>query len=163
MRALLIAAAFVAGSLICTAAKADQEVLIQCINKYKGIGLSADLAYSECKKNTLGECIKGLAGKNFVARSTEKKTEGYLIDLGNSDSRWLEGGAWKELGCTPYGDGPKRRQQNMTSWGFDSVNTWFRQGICSSETVQLKQPYAIEEAKTLCEIQELGGIKKESK
>jgi hypothetical protein len=162
MRALLTAITFAAASLICTSAKADQEVLLQCISKFKGIGLSADLAYSECKKNTLGECIKGLVGKNFVARSTEKKAEGYLIDLGNNDSRWLEGGAWKELGCTPYGEGPKRRQQNMTVWGFDSVNTWFRQGVCSSNAIELKQPYAAEEAKTLCEIQDLGVNKKDN-
>lgn len=156
MRTLLVAASFAACSFLGTSAKADQEALMACIAKFKGIGLSADLAYAECKQSSLGECIKTLIGKNFVAKSIEKKSDGYLVDLGNNDSRWLEGGAWKELGCTPYTEGPKRRQQSMTVWGFDSVNTWFRQGVCSQESVELNQPYSADEAKIVCELREVG-------
>lgn len=148
--------AFAAVSLLSGAAKADEAALFACIERFKKVGLSADLAYSECKKKSLGECIKEMAGTNYVARSIERRAGGYLIDLGNDDSRWLEGGPWKDLGCKPYDEGPKRRQQSMTTWGFDSVNTWFRQGICSRDSVQLNQPYSIDEAKALCELREAG-------
>jgi hypothetical protein len=160
MKSLVTAVVFAAASLASGAAKADQAALVVCIEKFKSVGLSADLAYGECKKSSLGDCIKGLVGTSFVARSVEKKPQGYLIDLGNSDSRWLEGGGWRELGCQPYADGPKRRQQTITAWGFDSVNQWFRQGICQNESVQLKQAYTPEDAKLACEIQELGVSKK---
>ena len=153
---ILLAIGFAGCSFLFSAAKADQEALMVCINKFKGIGLSADLAYAECKQSTLGECIKNLVRTNFVAKAIEKKKDGYLVDLGNDDSRWLEGGAWKNLGCAPYTEGPKRRQQSMTVWGFDSVNTWFRQGICTRESVELNQPYSAEEAKTVCELKEAG-------
>lgn len=155
-RKLLVVFGFGICSLLSGSAKADQEALMVCINKFKSVGLSADLAYTECKQNTLGECIKKLIKRNFIAKSIETKSKGYLIDLGNDDSRWLEGGAWKTLGCTPYTEGPKRRQQSMTVWGFDSVNTWFRQGICSKDSVELNQPYSAEEAKTVCELKEAG-------
>ena len=156
MKKLQLACGFASCSFLFSAAKADQASLMVCINKFKGIGLSADLAYAECKQSTLGECIKDLVKKNFVAKALEKKNDGYLVDLGNDDSRWLEGGAWKNYGCLPYTEGPKRRQQSMTVWGFDSVNTWFRQGICTSESVELNQPYSAEEAKTVCELKEAG-------
>lgn len=156
MRALLAAASFAALSLVSVSAKADQAALLSCIDKFKSIGLSADLAYAECKKSSLGNCIKSLVGKNFVAKAVEKRPEGYLIDLGNSDSRWLEGGGWRELGCHPFADGPKRRQQTITSWGFDSVNQWFRQGICKTDSVELKQAYSPEDAKLACEIGDIG-------
>jgi hypothetical protein len=127
-----------------------------CINKLKGTGLSADLAYAECKRSTLGECKKDLAKKNFAAKSIEEKKDGHLVDLGNDDSRWLEGGAWKNLGCLPYIEGPKKRQQSMMLWGFDSVSTWFPQGICTSELADLNQSYSVEEATTMCELRQAG-------
>lgn len=160
MRALLPAAIFAAASLISGAAKANQAALLTCIDKFKSVGLSADLAYAECKKSSLGDCIKSLIGKNYVAKAVEKRPDGYLIDLGNSDSRWLEGGGWRELGCQPFTDGPKRRQQTITSWGFDSVNQWFRQGICKTDSIELKQAYSPEDAKLACEIEELGASRK---
>lgn len=155
-QSLLAAGSFALITLIGTSAKADEKALIACIAKFKEIGLSADLAYAECKQSSLGECIKNLLGKNYIAKSIEEKSNGYLVDLGNNDTRWLEGGSWKDLGCTPYTEGPKRRQQSMTVWGFDSVNTWFRQGICSKEAVELDQPYSPEEAKSACELREVG-------
>lgn len=153
----LLVTGYTACSLLFTTAKADQEALMVCINKFKTVGLSADLAYKECKQSSLGECIKKLVKQNFVAKSIETKSDGYLVDLGNDDSRWLEGGAWKNLGCSPYTEGPKRRQQSMTVWGFDSVNTWFRQGVCKTESVELNQPYSADEAKTVCELKEVEG------
>jgi hypothetical protein len=109
---------------------------------------------------SLADCIKSLVGTKFIAKAIETKPDAYLIDLGNTDSRWLEGGAWRELGCQPYTGGPKRRQQSITSWGLDSVTQWYRQGICNSETVALKQAYTAEDAKSTCEIQPSSGVSK---
>ena len=52
--------------------KVNEAPLVQCIKQYKILGVSPDLALSECKKNKLSECIKSLEGKNFVARSIKK-------------------------------------------------------------------------------------------
>jgi hypothetical protein len=93
--------------------------------------------------------------KNFAAKAIEKKKDGHLIDLGHDVSRWLEGGAWKNLGCLPCTEGPRRRQQSMAVWGFDSVNTWFRQVMCTSDSAELNQPYSAEEAKAMCELKQV--------
>ena len=56
--------------------------------------------------------------KNFAAKAIEKKKDGHLFHLGHDDSRWLEGGAWKNLGCLPCTEGLRRRQQSMAVWGL---------------------------------------------
>lgn len=48
-RKLLVVFGFGICSLLSGSAKADQEALMVCINKFKSVGLSADLAYTECK------------------------------------------------------------------------------------------------------------------
>lgn len=135
-----------------SAAHADQAAMITCIENYKRLGVSADAALAQCKESSLAECVKRLVGQDFQATAVKNGPEGFLIDLGNDDSRWMEGGPWRALGCTPYEDGPKRRQQALTTWGFDSVNTWFRQGWCSKVTITLDQPYTLEDAKLRCEL-----------
>jgi hypothetical protein len=154
MRALsaLVVSLVSSSAFLSGAAKAEDAALFQCINRFKAVGVSPDAALAECKQQTLAECVKRLVGQNFVATAIRKGPEGYLIDLGNNDSRWMEGGPWKAKGCVPYLGGPKRRQQAMTSWGFDSVNQWFRQGWCPNETLELNQSYGLEEAKLRCEL-----------
>ena len=154
MRALsaLAISLYSAAALLGGAVKAEEAVLLQCIEKFKSLGVSPDAALTECKQQTMAACIKRLVGQNFVATSIKKGPEGYLIDLGNNDSRWLEGGAWRAKRCNPYLEGPKRRQQAITSWGFDSVTQWFRQGWCATETLEFNQPYGLEDAKLRCEI-----------
>lgn len=152
-RHLLAVIPFLAiGGILGGVARADQAALIQCIERFKALGISPDAALSQCRENTLAECVKRLVGKNFVATSIAKGPQGNLIDLGNDDSRWLEGGPWKEKGCIPNNEGPKRRQQTPTVWGFDSVNTWFRQAWCNTATIELSQPYGLEDAKIRCEL-----------
>ncbi len=136
-------------------AKAEEESLIRCITRFKAVGISPDAALAECKQQTLAECVKRLMGQNFIASSIKTGPQGYLIDLGNNDSRWLEGGPWKSKGCVPFEEGPKRRQQAITSWGFDSVTQWFRQGWCPSETLEFNQSYGLEDAKLRCELGDL--------
>ena len=154
MRALgiLVVGLFSSTTFLAGAAKAEGAALFQCISKFKALGVSPDAALAECKQQTLAECVKRLVGQNYVATAIRKGPEGYLIDLGNNDSRWMEGGPWKAKGCVPNQDGPKRRQQAMTSWGFDSVNQWFRQGWCPTESLELNQPYGLEDAKVRCEV-----------
>jgi len=52
MKPLPIAILFLVASLGSVAARADQASLMACIEKYKTVGLSPDLAYSECKKSS---------------------------------------------------------------------------------------------------------------
>ena len=126
--------------------------MLSCIENYKQIGISADAALAQCMENSLAECVKRLVGQDFQADAVKTGPNGFLIDLGNDDARCMEGGHWRALGCTPYEDGPKRRQQMLTSWGFDSVNTWYRQGWCNTKTISLDQPYTLEDAKLRCEL-----------
>jgi hypothetical protein len=43
----------------------------------------------------------------YCRESYREEKDGHLLDLGNDDSRWLEGGAWKNLGCLLYTKGLK--------------------------------------------------------
>lgn len=93
MKALgvLIGGMFATSTIITGAAKAEDAALFQCISKFKALGVSPDAALAECKQQTLAECVKRLVGQNYVATAIRKGPEGYLIDLGNNDSRWMEG------------------------------------------------------------------------
>lgn len=130
---------------------AKESAVIACVTKLKTeLGLSADLAYTECSKQSLIECINSVSGRNYVAVSIRQEGGGHLIDLGSNASRWLEGGAWQSHGCEPYIDGPKRITQSVSAWNYNK-HQWFRQGVCTKEFVELEQPFGPEDAKLLCE------------
>lgn len=157
---LLHLATALAASTVATA-RAEEDSLAACIGRYTALGLSADLAYGECKKNTLSECVKNLMAGKYVASSikhipTEKnnKESGYLIDLGNTESRWLEGAQWAEKGCYANTTGPYKREETPKKGVFGKRKSyqWFRQGWCFNSSIELEQPYALEEAKLRCEL-----------
>ena len=149
-----VATALTLASLVAPAALAEEAALLSCIKKYTDLGVSADAALAECKKNSLAECVKQLMSGKFVATSIRKSSDGYLIDLGNDESRWMEGKQWKSMGCKAHTKGPYRRQsdQHPSFWSKARSYEWFRQGWCSKEQITLEQPYMLEEAKLKCEL-----------
>jgi len=147
-----------------SAAKADDQQVFACIKQYTAIGISADAALAQCQKASVVGCVQKLLQSKFVASSikfvsgddpTAKPTErGYLIDIGNTESRWLEGKQWQGKGCAAFTQGPYKRQsdKNTTFWSSERSYEWFRQGWCQKSSIELEQPYSLEEAKLRCEL-----------
>ena len=153
------------------AAIADEAALLSCIKKYSEIGISPDVALGECQKKSLGDCVKKLLGQKFTAVSIKTRTTTedhgtgrYLVDLGNEESRWMEGKQWREKGCYAFTKGPYKRQSDNHSsfWKTERSYEWFRQGWCNGESIQLEQPYTLEEAKLRCELGYVPTADKES-
>lgn len=147
-----------------SAARADEQQVFTCIKQYTAMGISADAALAQCQKTSMVGCVQKLLQSKFVASSikfvsgedpTTKPTErGYLIDIGNTESRWLEGKQWQAKGCAAFTQGPYKRQsdKNTTFWSSERSYEWFRQGWCQKSSIELEQPYSIEEAKLRCEL-----------
>jgi hypothetical protein len=162
----LIGCLSVAGlTFVGEAAKADQNRLLACIKQFTGVGVSPDAALTECNKKSLATCVQELIGKKYEATAIKyiepntvkvgaESQGGYLIDLGNIESRWLEGKQWREKGCAAFTKGPYKRQSDRleTFWNTQRSYEWFRQGICRESKIQLDQPYSMEEAKLHCEL-----------
>ena len=147
-----------------SAVRADEQQLFACIKKYTTLGISADAALAQCQKTSVVGCVQKLLQSKFTASSikfvagddpTAKPTErGHLIDIGNTESRWLEGKQWLTKGCAAYTQGPYKRQsdKNSTCWNTERSFEWFRQGWCPNSSIELEQPYSLEEAKLRCEL-----------
>ena len=164
------------------AIKADEVALIGCMNKYKALGVTPDAALAECSKYSLGECISFLAGRNYVAHAvrdvlyenrksrksfaypgdvpnTNLRDNGYLIDLGNDDNRWMEGKGWEDIDCVAHTDGPYKRQSDTRreiipitlNISQGRSYEWFRQGWCWTDSIKLSQTYGYQDAKLICE------------
>lgn len=132
-------------------ARAQDAAIMACTkNMQAKMNVSADIAFAECKQKSLVDCIRSISERNFVAVSIRKEGSGNLIDLGGNDTRWLEGGAWKALGCTPYIPGPQRITNTISSWNTNK-HQWFRQAVCPQAFVELDQPIGVIDAKFLCE------------
>ena len=136
------------------AAKAQETTKIECVKEYIKIGVSPDAALGECNKNNLGDCVKKLTASKVVITGVSESQGRYLVDIGDQESRWLEGKKWQEKGCLANTQGQYKRQSDniKTFWGTQRSYEWFRQGFCSTPTIQLEQNYTIGEAKTLCEL-----------
>lgn len=126
-----------------------QAKLKRCIADLRdALGISADLAYFECKANVFSvenkrfhqkllECEERVVGRPKVLRPIRQYQDGYLVDLGPHGSRppeayWKEGEWWKKGGCKPL--------KEMEHWTKDNIDTaqrhrWFRYGKCSSRGV----------------------------
>ena len=132
-----------------SAARADEQQLFACIKQYTALGISADAALAQCQKTSVVGCVQKLLQSKFVASSikfisgddpTAKPTErGYLIDIGNTESRWLEGKQWQAKGCAAFTKGPYKRQsdKNSTFWNTERSYEWFRQGWCPNSSIEL--------------------------
>jgi hypothetical protein len=145
---------FIALPLSETKVEAQDSAVIQCVKEYTKLNISPDAALAQCQKNSVGSCVKGLMGKKYVAKSVSESSGRYLIDLGDSDTRWLEGKSWRDKGCSAHTEGPYKRQsdQNLTFWSKQRSYEWFRQGWCTQPQIELEQNYSLDEAKTLCEL-----------
>lgn len=138
--------------------KAQEAALIQCIQEYTVLGISPDAALAQCNKATIRECVERLTRTRIVVRAIEpiqRDSAGhYLIDLGDDDSRWLEGPAWRGKSCQAHTEGPYRRQSDQIStfWNTQRSYEWFRQGWCEQPKVVIDHNYSTEEAATLCEL-----------
>ena len=83
--------------LITDLAKSDEMAIKSCVINYrKEMGLSADLAFKECKKKSIVECIKKLKVFAPIYKATVKEKKGYVIDLGEDKENWKEGDFWKK-------------------------------------------------------------------
>ena len=132
--------------------------LIQCVKQYKLLGISPDAALKECQSNKLSGCIKELAGTNYIAKAIKEGEEGYLIDLGNEQTRWMQGDEWRDFECVPSKEGSLRVQDDR-QWKFEKKRIFYRQGWCKSDSIRLNQPISTEEAKIQCDLQALTPIK----
>jgi hypothetical protein len=147
-----------------SAARANEQQVFACIKQYTALGISADAALAQCQKASVVGCVQKLLQSKFMANSikfvagddlTAKPNErGYLIDIGNTESRWLEGKQWQAKGCSAFTQGPYKRQSDniSTFWNAERSYEWFRQGWCQTSSIELEQPYSIEEAKLRCEL-----------
>ena len=131
-------------------AKAEETQLKSCmVSLQSELGVSPDIAYKECSKRSIADCIKQMTGAKFVALSVGRKRDLYIVDAGNDYTRWMEGWGWRAKDCEPHGEGPRRDSYYMNFWGTQK-RTLFRQGACKSEKLELDQVNSIQEAETLC-------------
>jgi hypothetical protein len=137
-----------------TLVKAQEIAVLECVKKYTEIGVSPDAAIAQCNKSILSNCVKRLTATKVTVKAVSESENRYLIDLGDNETRWLEGQAWRKKGCQAHTQGQYKRQsdQNITFWGTQRSYEWFRQGFCTQPTIEIEQNYSIEEAKTLCEL-----------
>ncbi len=144
-----------ASTLLCGAVQADEAALFACIEKYKAIGISPDAALSDCKEKSLAPCIKGLLGKEKVEESIGKVSDGYMIDLGNDKTSWMDGHEWREKGCKPVVKGPSNTSRIGDSYNGIVKLEWFRQGICPTSELKLGAKYSLDDAKNACELKSM--------
>lgn len=159
----------ISGVYISDSARADQTNLLVCIKQYTALGISPDAALGECKKTSLGECVQKLLGQKYepvAIKYVDPKTPnvnenqvGYLIDLGDNNSRWLEGERWFSKDFLAYTQGPNKKESDdalaqlaAQRSGHSFHREWYRQAFCKSDKIQLDHPYSVEEAKLRCEV-----------
>ncbi len=157
-RSLLLTTILIAATTIFGCAeKVKKDALSQCINDYKSLGISADVALAECKKKSLVACInKFLGERKFVSigstiKIDEIREDGkkYLIDRGIKESNWLEGPDWKNRGCTANKNGPSRRVAAVT---FAPYLFYYREGWCEKKAIDSGKNYTREEAHEKCDV-----------
>lgn len=142
-------------------AEAQSALLKACmVETQKEYGVSADIAFTECSKKSIVDCIQEMTGKKFVARSVGRKRELYIVDAGNDFTRWMEGGGWRDKGCEPHGEGPRRDGYYQNAWGKQK-RSFFRQGACPSDSLEMEQVNTIQEAELLCKHGTVEQIKKD--
>ena len=123
--------------LITDLAKSDEMAIKSCVINYRNqMGLSTDLAFKECKKISLVECIKKLKVFAPTYKAIAKEEKGYVIDLGEDKENWQEGAFWKERNCKvnkKFGENITRNMKDKN--GFQQRYRWFRQGLCQKDLI----------------------------
>ncbi|QNG28558.1 hypothetical protein [Synechococcus sp. LTW-R] len=133
---LLVTPLVTAAAISTPVLAADLTALKACMAEMAGeMGLSPDLAYKECKKKSITNCITSLRGKFVTLTATSKNNKGYVVDLGNDKKLWQEGRFWSDRGCKVIKNGGSITQNAPDKNGFLQRYRWFRQGICQTETI----------------------------
>lgn len=151
----ILASTFLGFAIAGNISHAQDAALTRCMKTYLDLKVSPDMALSECRKMSMMDCVKSLAGTPYVAFSIKEEDGKFLVDVGNETSRWMEGKTWDQIGCSAFQKGPYRRQSDKYAGMFGSGERsyeWFRQAWCAKSQVQLEQPYSLEEAKLRCEL-----------
>ena len=78
-----------------------------------------------------------------------------MIDLGDQESRWMEGKGWKSNNCTPFVEGPKREESVKNMWDMMTRYQWFRQGWCQSSELDIGGSNSLQDAQRICEIRSI--------
>ena len=116
---------------------AEQVALEQCVlSKVERLGISPDLAYKTCQRDSIVNCIKKLRGEFMTLQATKEVSDGYLIDLGNDKKLWQEGAFWKARSCKVVKNGPRITKNALDKNGLMQRYRWFRQGICQTESIR---------------------------
>ena len=156
---LLVAASFIASiAIFIPAAEADEAALFACVRKYTDLGITPDTALAECKQKSLATCINSLLGTEQVLVSTTriqptgKSKGGYLIDLGDNQDTWLEGGGWRDRGCVPYVGGASKTSRIGDPFNGETKLEWFAQGICPTSDYKTGMRYSFDTAEKACKI-----------
>ena len=123
-------------AFLASCAQADKTAMEVCIRRNRKMGVSADLAFRECKRQSLVECIKQLKIQRPVYKATSKTEQGYVIDLGDDKKAWKEGKFWKDRGCKVNKRGDHITRDMNDKQGFLQRYRWFRQAWCSTETIE---------------------------
>ena len=84
--------------------------------------------------------------------ATGKKKGGYLIDLGDNQDTWLEGGGWRDRGCQPFVDGASKTTRIGDPWNGETKLEWFAQGICPASEYKTCIRYSLESAELACKL-----------
>ena len=127
---------FVIASIESTA-KADEVALQACVRRQvESMGISPDLAFGECKRNSLVECIASLRSQRPTYSAVVSDSRGYLIDLGDDIKVWQEGAFWNERGCAANRDGGSITKDEYDKNYVLQRYRWFRQGWCKAESIK---------------------------
>lgn len=137
-----------------------EETMTQCIKRYtEGLGISADNAFQECKREALKRCVQKLQQEKKVVKAIRKEGKSrFLLDLGDNQSDWWEGQIWSSKGCNANTTGQYYRDSKEEGGLFGGRKhfEWFRQGWCSEPELTLEESYTFEEANARCRLDYTG-------
>ena len=120
-----------------SAANADQAALKVCMSEMTtDMGLSPDIAYKECQRRSVVNCITSLRGKRQTLMASSELNGKYIIDLGNDKKLWQEGQWWRARGCEVDKGWAHVRKDFYDKNYILQRGRFFRQGKCKTQTIQ---------------------------
>ena len=134
--------ALLAASTLCvlsigSAANADQAALKVCMSEMTtNMGLSPDLAYKECQRKSVVNCLTGLRGQRQVLVASRQHKGRYIVDLGNDKKLWQEGQWWRARGCDVDKAWDHIRKDFYDKNYWLQRGRFFRHGKCRTETIE---------------------------
>jgi len=70
-------------ALVGAVSKAQETAIVACVSSMtEKVGISPDLAYQECKKKSVVECIKSLSGSTVKLAASKKVEVAFYLILG---------------------------------------------------------------------------------